>query len=130
MKIELAFPDPALNPNQSKGRHWSVTSGLRKIAHYDAFLQTRRVAGTLLWRPTASEIPVTITFIQPDRRKRDRDNLLAALKCSLDGVAAALGVDDSQFEPMTIRRQYGKKPGAVHIEIFHPPSIPQPKGKL
>jgi len=58
-----------------------------------------------------------ITFIQPDRRARDRDNLLAACKPMLDGVADALGVNDSQFEPMTIRRQYGKKPGMVLIEI-------------
>ena len=58
-----------------------------------------------------------ITFVQPDRRGRDRDNLLAACKPMLDGVADALGVNDSQFEPVTIRREYGKKPGAVRVEI-------------
>jgi crossover junction endodeoxyribonuclease RusA len=51
------------------------------------------------------------------RRARDRDNLLAASKPMLDGVVDALGINDSQFEPVTIRREYGKKPGGVRIEI-------------
>ena len=58
-----------------------------------------------------------ITFIQPDKRRRDRDNLLAAMKSGLDGLAQALGVDDSEFEPVTIRREYGQKPGSVRIVI-------------
>jgi crossover junction endodeoxyribonuclease RusA len=35
----------------------------------------------------------------------------------LDGVADALSLNDSQFEPVTIRREYGKKRGGVGIEI-------------
>jgi crossover junction endodeoxyribonuclease RusA len=35
----------------------------------------------------------------------------------MSGVADALGVNDSQFEPVTLRREYGKKPGEVRIEI-------------
>ena len=63
------------------------------------------------------QIPLTITFHQPDRRARDRDNLLAAMKPTLDGLADALGVNDSQFEPVTLRRAYGGKPGRVDIAI-------------
>jgi Holliday junction resolvase RusA-like endonuclease len=50
-------------------------------------------------RGAAGPVALTITFVQPDRRARDRDNLLAALKPSLDGLADALGVNDAQFEP-------------------------------
>lgn len=65
----------------------------------------------------AGPIALTITFVQPDRRARDRDNLLAALKPSLDGLADALGVNDAQFDPVVLRREFGAKPGALRIEI-------------
>lgn len=129
MIVEIPFPNPALNPNQSTGRHWGTLSGLRKRAHWEAFVVARAAVQASRWQPVKHEIALTITFIQPDRRRRDRDNLLAAIKYSLDGVAEALGVDDYQFEPVTIRRQYGKQPGGVRIEIFNPVSVPQSRGK-
>lgn len=71
-------------------------------------------------RGAAGAIALTITFVQPDRRARDRDNQLAALKPSLDGLADALGVNDAQFDPVVLRREFGSKPGAVRIEIAGP----------
>jgi crossover junction endodeoxyribonuclease RusA len=65
----------------------------------------------------ASVVSLTITFVQPDKRARDRDNLLAALKPSLDGIADALEVNDSQFDPLIIRREFGAKPGHVVVEV-------------
>lgn len=121
--FDLPWPSPKLNPNQSKGMHWAATSALRKKARNDAVWTTKgAMLQRLLEKLPALDfgkgaIPLTITFIQPDRRARDRDNLLAALKPSLDGVADALGVNDSQFEPVTIRREYGAKPGSVRIEV-------------
>jgi crossover junction endodeoxyribonuclease RusA len=114
--VELPFPDRRLNPNSSKGKHWAATVALRKAARVDAALLTKAAGAGGMFAPD-QELALVITFIQPDRRARDRDNLLAACKPMLDGVADALGVNDSQFEPMTIRREYGKKPGAVVVEI-------------
>lgn len=116
--VTLAWPDSRLNPNKSKGMHWAATANLRKNARAAASFVTAkalRQAGVDLSK--AGPVALTITFIQPDRRARDRDNLLAALKPSLDGVAQALGVNDSEFEPVTIRREYGPKPGSVVVEI-------------
>lgn len=119
--FELPWPSAKLNPNQSKGMHWGATSALRKKARNDAFYLTCEALTAPKQCPgvmsESGPIALTITFIQPDRRARDRDNLLAALKSSLDGVADALGVNDSQFEPVTIRREYGAKPGSVRIQI-------------
>lgn len=42
-------------------------------------------------------IHVWLTFVPPDRRKRDDDNMIAAFKPGRDGMADALGVDDSRF---------------------------------
>ena len=65
-----------------------------------------------------AELTRVITFVQPDRYARDRDNLLAACWPMLDGVAGTLGVNESQFEPVTIRHEYGKKPGAARVQIL------------
>jgi len=114
--VLLPFPDRRLNPNSSKGTHWASRSALRKSARASAALLTAAAAAGHSFAPGA-ELALVITFVQPDRRARDRDNLLAACKPMLDGVADALGVNDSQFEPVTIRREYGGKPGAVRVEI-------------
>lgn len=116
LQVILPFPDRRLNPNSSKGKHWASTVGLRKSARTGAALLTAAAAAGHRFEPGA-ELALVITFVQPDRRARDRDNLLAACKPMLDGVADALGVNDSQFEPVTIRREYGKRPGAVRVEI-------------
>jgi hypothetical protein len=115
IRFELPWPSAKLNPNRSKGLHWAATSTLRKDARHVAMLLTRH-AMPASTQPLG-DVPLTITFVQPDRRARDRDNLLAALKPSLDGVADALGINDSRFEPVVIRREYGAKPGSVRIEI-------------
>jgi crossover junction endodeoxyribonuclease RusA len=120
--VALPFPDKRLNPNNSKGKHWASTVALRKAARVSAAHLTR-IAGVGQQFEPGQELELVITFIQPDRRARDRDNLLAACKPMLDGVADALGVNDSQFEPVTIRREYGTKPGAVRIEIHRQMNI-------
>jgi crossover junction endodeoxyribonuclease RusA len=117
MIIELPFPNPALNPNRSKGRHWSTTAGIRKKAKEDAYNLTRLAMIAQKAEKPKGDVPLSVTFILPDNRSRDRDNLLASCKNALDGVADALGINDAQFEPVTISRSQGKKPGAVILRI-------------
>ncbi len=122
--ITLPFPKPGLNPNKSKGRHWRSTSKERKQARTDAYWLTieafssHRRNGGKLPAKTAESIGLSIAFVHPDRRKRDRDNLFASLKHDLDGIADALGIDDSRFEPIVLLpREYGSVPGAVRVTI-------------
>ena len=42
-------------------------------------------------------ITLDIEFIEPDKRRRDLDNMLASIKSGIDGIADALGVNDSRF---------------------------------
>lgn len=67
--------------------------------------------------PMTDEIALRLVFVQPDKRRRDRDNLLAAAKPQIDGIADAMGIDDSRFNPVTISREFGAKPGCVRITI-------------
>lgn len=122
MRIELPWPDARLNPNRSKGMHWSSTAKLRKAARDAAFWIARSAVvenakGDGKSLSGAECVPIDITFIAPNKAVRDLDNLLAALKPSLDGIADCLGTDDSKFEPITLRRAFGKAPGSVIVEV-------------
>lgn len=121
LTFDLPWPNPKLNPNRSKGAHWSAGAALRKKARNDSGVITRRaMLAAIAYYPelaTKNTLKLSIVFVQPDRRARDRDNLLAALKPSIDGIADALLINDSQFDPVTISREYGTKPGYVRVTI-------------
>jgi crossover junction endodeoxyribonuclease RusA len=117
LKVVLPWPDRKLNPNYSKGRHWTSTTDERKKARTAARVVTLNVLLDAGWEAPGCDVPLTIVFMAPDRRHRDRDNLLSALKPSLDGMADAMGVNDSQFNPITISREFGSKPGSVIVTI-------------
>src|SRR5690606_25207652 len=48
-------------------------------------------------RVDATALHVRIAFHPPDARARDIDNMLAAIKAGLDGVADVIGIDDSRW---------------------------------
>ena len=59
------------------------------------------------------EISIAYTFCPPDKRKRDLSNFVASMKGAEDGIADALGVDDSHFHPQEpqwgdVCKPYGK----------------------
>lgn len=45
-----------------------------------------------------SKLAVHLTFYPPNKARRDLDNCLAAMKSGLDGLADAIGVDDSKWK--------------------------------
>jgi crossover junction endodeoxyribonuclease RusA len=47
--------------------------------------------------PEGAPLRVTLKIYPPDKRRRDWDNIVASLKSGLDGIADALGIDDSRF---------------------------------
>lgn len=120
ISFTLPWPSAKLNPNRSKGAHWASTSALRKSARTEAWALVKVAMTQANCQPGifgVSAVSLAITFVQPDRRARDRDNLLASMKPAIDGIADALAINDAQFDPIVLRREYGKKPGLVRIEI-------------
>ena len=91
-------------PNRKNGKHWGATVGAKNDAFAEAFYLTKEVVGA---KKLTGKVAISLIFVQDDKRHRDLDNLLAASKSLLDGVAHALGIDDKNFEPITIMRQYG-----------------------
>lgn len=94
-EIELPWPDKALWPNARV--HWAVRHKAVKAARKLAFFRT-----LIKRKPCdfagAERVVLRITFVPPDKRSRDKDNMIACMKPSIDGVADAIKVDDSKFD--------------------------------
>jgi len=110
MRIELPWPPRALWPN-ARG-HWTRKAKASKQYREDATLTC------IMQRVPNMAAPVTarITFCPPDRRARDLDNMLSAIKAGIDAIASRIAVDDQHWH-MTIARGDVRKGGAVVVEI-------------
>jgi len=97
MIVDLPFPHKLLWPNGGHGKHYAV-AGERKKHHawaHGAALEAKQRQG---WTDTGEDIPVRL--IVHAKRKGplpDMDNCVAASKGFLDGIAAALSVNDKRF---------------------------------
>ena len=59
-----------------------------------------------------------IEYFPPDRRHRDDDNLVASFKSGRDGIADAIGVDDTHFRIHPwLHRDQPKKGGLVLVTV-------------
>jgi hypothetical protein len=108
--FELPFPDARL-AGHAKG-HWRALAGVvrkhREWARYAAL-------GASIPVPDDGDIQVTVTFIPPNRRG-DRINFSNRMKPYFDGIADALGVNDSRFLP-AYRYAEPAMPGKVIVEV-------------
>jgi crossover junction endodeoxyribonuclease RusA len=109
--IVLPFPHKALWPN---GRaHWAIKAREAKKLRQEAAWATR--AASL--RIGDSPIPLHIT-VHPKRTgpAPDRDNIIAAAKHALDGIADALGINDRHFAAPTVTIS-NQRTGQFIIEV-------------
>ncbi len=109
--LKLPWPVmPALSPN-FRG-HWAEK--------YRAKAQLRESWAWEAKRQGAKRLPVEvlslhITFVPPDRRHRDLDNLLASIKAGLDGLADVWKVDDSKWSLQITKS--GEVGGWVEVQL-------------
>src|SRR3546814_7129587 len=94
---------------------WSKRAKANKAMRKAAYYLT---LGANVKAPENGDIRVVLTFYPPDRRQSDRDNLLSNCKAYLDGIADALGVNDSRFVPSI--RMADETGGYVVAEITQP----------
>lgn len=113
MLIELPFPPASLSGHA--GGHWrkkaSVTKKHRTWARHAAL-------AAKLTAPASGDIMIHVRFEPPNRRS-DRANFPNRMKPYFDGIADALGVNDSRFVPIY---EYGEPfdGGRVTVEICNP----------
>ena len=95
LELTLLFRATGLRPNARL--QWAQKSKLAKAYRKACHLLTLE-AGLrgIEWE---GDIHVWIDFYRPTKRTMDHDNCLARIKSGLDGVADALGVNDSRFRP-------------------------------
>ena len=100
--VRLPWPDSRLSPNKKNGRVWAGTARIKTEQREAAALCTQaalQLSGPKTWE---GNIPLSLVYMPKDKRHRDLDNLLAASKAIIDGMAQALGVDDSRFKPILV----------------------------
>jgi len=93
-EVGLPWPDKALSPNARQ--HWASLARAKK-AYRARCRAIGGQSGVGLVSGSASAVAVHLAFFAPDRRARDWDNLVASMKSGLDGLADAMGVDDSRW---------------------------------
>lgn len=109
----FTMPWPALrglNPNHRA--HWAAKhrakQSLRAAWAWEATKQGAR-------KLDHKRLSISLTFVPPDRRARDVDNMLSSCKAGLDGLADVLGVDDRYWSiKMTVADEIG---GFVRVEV-------------
>ena len=109
--IELPWPSPALSPN-ARG-HWSKRAKAAKAYRNACYLLTK-ASGV---KAPTGRVALSIEFVPPDRRRRDDDNCLACFKAGRDGIADALGIDDSNFVTTLWLASEPVKGGLVRVTI-------------
>lgn len=117
LTIMLPWIDAKLMPNRKNGHHWGSAQAAKVQARQDGYYAALASLGAAEW-VSDEKHPIRITYVAPDARKRDLDNLLAASKAFVDGIAQALGMDDSRFCPITLDRGVDTlKRGFIKVEI-------------
>jgi crossover junction endodeoxyribonuclease RusA len=111
--VFLPWPDRKLSPN-ARHAHWATLAHAKKKAKADAY-HLALEAG--LGKIDADSVNAKYTFFPPDRRTRDRDNLIGSCKALQDGIALAIGVDDGNWITTYEIAGAVEKNGMVKVEL-------------
>lgn len=110
--LYLPWPDKRLSPNARV--HWAALAKVKKKAKADAYYMVL-YAG--IGKIDADKVLVRYSFFPPSRRAYDLDNLVASMKACADGIALAIGIDDSKWNIAVSPRGPVEKNGMVKIDI-------------
>jgi len=110
--VEIGWPAKALSPNARV--HHMVKHRYAKAAKIEAGWATKFAQPHDFG---ADRFDVHIRAYPPSNRNRDSDNLIASLKSHLDGIADALGVNDSTFNAPTLEWADISQHGKIVIKI-------------
>jgi crossover junction endodeoxyribonuclease RusA len=111
--IELPWPPKELRPNASSPGNWRRKSEAAKSYRNACYWLSVKQRIVL---PAEGEITLSLSFLPPDNRRRDLDNMLAAFKAGLDGFSDAHEVNDHRFA-LLLRRGEPVKHGCVRIMV-------------
>ncbi len=110
-QVVLPWPPRVLSPNARS--HWRAKSKAAKDYRYRCFLEAKLAR----LRAPAGRVLLMLEFMPPNRQRRDDDNLVAAFKSGRDGLADALGIDDSMFVTLVQLSEEVRAGGAVRVSL-------------
>lgn len=117
IRFDLPWPHRALSPNSRV--HFMVRAKHTKAARATAMNLTRaamrRAGGAFFLH--YRRIAVHLEFVAADRRRRDGSNIASQHKAAIDGIADAIGVDDSKFIVSHELSEQIAKPAAVRVTV-------------
>lgn len=109
--IELPWPPKAVHPNART--HWAPKARATKRMRHDAAWAAKEARVKVGDGP----VHISLTFYPPDKRRRDLDGCISSCKAYLDGLADALGIDDSRFTLSARMASVCAHDGEVKIEV-------------
>lgn len=115
MIFTFPWPPKELNPN--KRLHWAKKAQFIKAYRQECFILAMAKMGGLKPNLGEGKIHLFIDFYPPDRRRRDDDNTGASFKGGRDGLAQAMGIDDSRFISHPCLRDEVRKGGQVVVTV-------------
>lgn len=96
MHVTLPFPPKELNPNSRL--HFMKVARIKKRYRQTCWALAKEAGFNSTSLAGCEAASVHLSFYPPDRRHRDQDNMLAAMKSALDGLAEALHFNDRGFK--------------------------------
>ena len=119
--VNLSGNSAAKNSRRSK---WALIlhTAARRQCEVDFYFATkeylqRTERGQSTTIDPQAVVEISPTIYRPSSRQRDADNFWAGMKSALDGVSAAIGVNDSRFALMPINWEKGEDRTVLTIEV-------------
>ena len=120
--VNLSGNSAAKNSRRSK---WALImqTTARRQCEVDFYFATKECLQRTEWPQIStlspySVVTVTPTVSRPVLRGRDADNFWTGMKSALDGVSAAIGVNDSMFALMPVTWTKGPDRTVLTLEIM------------
>ena len=116
IELVLGWPPTELNPNRRM--HWTKLAMAKKKYRNACFSVSKEQLKKFNIDNIPEKLVLEMTFIPPDRRSYDRDNLVARMKAGIDGLADALKINDKRFNTVISTMDTDYLGGFVRIRIL------------
>ena len=120
IEVVLGWPPSDLSPNARL--HWAKLARAKKQYRQACLSVTKEQLKNEKNKKNSKNIPerlvLEMTFIPPDRRSYDRDNLVARMKSGIDGLSDALRINDKRFNTVISTMDHNYLGGFVKIRIL------------
>ena len=116
IELVLGWPPSNLSPNARL--HWAKLARAKKQYRNACFSVSKEQLKKFNTDSIPEKLVLEMTFIPPDRRSYDRDNLVARMKSGIDGLADALKINDKRFNTVISTMDTDYLGGFVLIRIL------------